>query len=95
MHSLPLPFVLQIQSVYPFDLVILIFCEEQFMQFSQASCHFILLRSKYFLSTSFKIPAIGVLVERHKRPGFTPIKNKYTYSFVYFNLYVFRQKAGK
>jgi hypothetical protein len=69
--------------------------EASHLQLSSFSCYFVPVRSKYSHHRILRYPP-SMLFPLCERPSFTPLQdNHQNYIFVYFNLYVPRQQAGR
>jgi hypothetical protein len=66
------------------------------LQFSPTSCNFIPLLSKYFPQYPIlKYPQFMILQLKSDAKSHAHTDLRQNYSFVYFNLYVYRQKARR
>jgi hypothetical protein len=63
------------------------------MQFSQISRHFIPLRSKYSPENPLLKHPQSMFLRECQTPGFISIQNRQNYSYVYSNLYNFREQT--
>ena len=66
------------------------------IQFSPACCWFFILRPNNVIATILENPWSIFFFPYRERPSFTPtLNNRKNYSFLYFNLHVWRQQWGK